>query len=501
MQYTIYARKSSEAKEKQALSIEDQLAECREYATLQNLTLSPTPMTESKSSFKPHNRPVFDRMIELIESGDIVAILTWKPDRLCRNPEEGGKILQLLQDGKLKEIRCATGDVYTQDSDHLILQIHFGMANQYSRNLSQNVRRGNKHKVERGQYPRPALTGYIGIGEKGQRNIAPDPLQGPLVKESFEQMATGEYSLLRLLKKMDHKGLRTRRGKHLGKSHFHELLRNPTYYGYFRYHGELYKGNFEPLIDKSLFDQVQRVMDGKSVPRANVWENHHELNGLIKCGECGAAITTSLKKKYYKNTKRTAVYVYHHCTHRRGACSQGTVLTTELEKLLKDEIGKIAIDNEVWVLGIKLLKAKHTEESQSNSDHLRALQVKFGVLQDKLNKLISMRADGELTKEEFLIQKSLITEEQDSVQRLMRDSERSARNWLERAEEFLETALKAKEVMEGKDFEAKRNLIMTVGENLYLKDKKLDVSFRKPYDLLLKPITRSNVWAIQGSNL
>lgn len=78
----------------------------------------------------------------------------------------------------------------------------------------------------------------------------------------------------------------------------------------------------------------------------------------------------------------------------------------------------------------------------------------------------------------------------------MRDSERSARNWLERAEEFLETAYKAKEVMEGNNFEARRNLILTVGENLSLKDKKLDVSFRKPFDLLLKPITRSNMWAV-----
>ncbi len=493
MKYTIYARKSSEAKEKQAVSIPDQIAECQECAHTLSIDCSPTPMTESKSAFKPHNRPVFDRMIELIESGDIEAILTWKPDRLCRNPEEGGKILQLLQDGKLKEIRTATGEIYSQESDHLILQIHFGMANQYSRNLSQNVRRGLKHKIERGQYPRPPLTGYIGYGERGQRNIKPDPLLAPLVRESYELMSTGNYSLHALLRIMEKKGITTRLGKHVSKSHFHEILTNPTFYGYIRTHGAIVKGDFEPIIDKPLFDKVQEVFNRKTVPRKNLWIDHHEYNGLMRCGECDSSITTTVKKKYYKTTKRSAEYVYHHCSHRKGKCSQGTMMTNDLDKLLKKEISKIAIDSDVWQLGIKLLKSKHGEETKRNADHLHAFQGKFGLLQDKLNRLISMRADGELSKDEFLVQKQLLTEEQDKVQRLMRDSEKSARTWLELAEEFLDTAYKAKEVMEGSDVVAKRNLIMTVGENLLLKDKKLDISFKQPYDILLKPSYRSDV--------
>src|SRR3989344_9147537 len=159
--YIRYTRKSSEPKEKQALSIEEQTAECEKLEARQELNVI-YKLEESHSAFKPNNRPEFDKMVSLIESGKANAILTWKPDRLCRNPKEGGNLLQLLQDGILKEIRCADGDIYTQDSDHLILQIHFGMANQYSRNLSRNVKRGNYYRFHnKKKWIGPAKPGYL----------------------------------------------------------------------------------------------------------------------------------------------------------------------------------------------------------------------------------------------------------------------------------------------------------------------------------------------------
>ena len=194
LKYIRYSRKSSESKEKQVVSIADQNSECDKLRMRDSLQVL-FKLEESHSAFKPGNRPEFDRMVALIESGQAQAILTWKPDRLCRNPKEGGHLLQLLQDGVLKEIRCATGEIYTQESDHLILQIHFGMANQYSRNLSQNVRRGLNHKCERGEYPRPAPVGYEGHGERGQRNIKLHPTEAPILKEIFEMAATASFSV------------------------------------------------------------------------------------------------------------------------------------------------------------------------------------------------------------------------------------------------------------------------------------------------------------------
>ncbi len=302
--YIEYARKSSESKEKQALSIRDQKSENTKYADIVGLNII-KHLQESRSAFKPHNRPEFDKMIELIKTSKANAILTWKPDRLCRNPEEGGMMIQMLQDGLLKEIRTSSGDIYTQDSDHLILQIHFGMANQFSRNLSQNVKRGLLYKCERGEYPRPAPIGYESYGLVGQRQMRPHPYESPLIIELFKLASTGGNSLSQLSEIMFQKGLRTKKGKKVVKSHVHNILKCPTYFGYFWNNNELFEGKaYEPIISKTLYDQVQIALKSRSKPKVNVWK--HAFNGLIICGDCGCQISTSVKDKYYKRTDRNA---------------------------------------------------------------------------------------------------------------------------------------------------------------------------------------------------
>ena len=98
--YCQYARKSSESKERQALSINDQKEEIVEYCGHEGIVIADDlKFEEERSAYKPNHRPVFQKMVELIEAGIVQGIVTWKPDRLCRNPREGGIVLQLLQDG------------------------------------------------------------------------------------------------------------------------------------------------------------------------------------------------------------------------------------------------------------------------------------------------------------------------------------------------------------------------------------------------------------------
>lgn len=495
--YIEYDRRSSEAKEKQALSLPDQRAECKKVEARDRLNVK-YRFAESRSAFKPHNREDFDNAIKLIKEGKANAFLCWKEDRLCRNPEEGGILLQLLQDGILKEIRTVSGGTHTPDSDHLILQIHFGMANQYSRNLSQSVIRGLNHKCERGEYPRPAPIGYEGYGERGQRKIQPHPVEASLIIKAFELAASGGLSLSQICEQLKQSGLRNKQGKVMGKSQLHQILSRPTYYGYFYQNGELFEGTYEPLIKKALFDQVQEALRNRSKPKVKVWI--HTYNGLITCGDCGCQITTTIKEKYYKRTDRTAVYTYHNCTHRRGNCSQKAVTGKKLERLLSNQITKIEIDQETFDLGIKLFKAKHGEEMNKLSKRHRYLDNQYVAIQKKLKAIVDMRADGELTKEEFLEQKKELLGERKSTEEKLNDNQLSADSWLELCTKYLNNAFQAREIMESDVMEDKRNLILDVGQNLILEDKKLQFSFKQPYDVLLLPKYRKDVLPSRDSN-
>jgi site-specific DNA recombinase len=496
--YIEYDRKSSESKEKQALSLRQQRDECKKVEHEHELNVK-YRFSESKSAFKPHNRDNFDISLGLIRQEKANAFLTWKPDRLCRNPEEGGILLQMLQDKVLKEIRTATGDIYTPDSDHLILQIHFGMANQYSRNLSQNVKRGLNSKCERGEYPRPACIGYEGYGERGQRLMRPHPFEAPLILKTCELAATGGYSLSKLSDKMYELGLRTKKGKKVSKSHIYNILICPTYYGYFYQNGELFEGNYEPIITKVLYDRVQEVLQNHSKPKVKVWERTY--NGLMTCGDCGCQITTIVKVKFYKRTNRTVVYTYHQCTHRRGHCKQEAITGKRLEELLTISLKRITIDEEAWKLGIDLFKAKHEEEMSMLSKRARYLQNQYNAKRDALKAIVRMRADNELTKEEFLEQKEEILKDKSDIKGKLEENDTSVDTWLELCTKFLNNAFSAQETMLKGTLQEKRDLILDVGQNLILKDGELQFSFKQPYDVLLKPEYRTNVLRDQDSNL
>ena len=87
MKYFIYCRKSSEEEERQALSIESQLQELREYAEQKGLMVV-KEFIESRSAKKP-GRPIFNQMLEAIERCEADGILAWQPDRLSRNSVDG----------------------------------------------------------------------------------------------------------------------------------------------------------------------------------------------------------------------------------------------------------------------------------------------------------------------------------------------------------------------------------------------------------------------------
>jgi len=122
------------------------------------------------------------------------------------------------------------------------------------------------------------------------------------VKQAFEQYATGKVTLDKLRNFFAEHGVRTRNAKLVGRAFVSHLLSNPMYYGHFRYNGEVHAGIHQPIISKKLFDEANAVLDSrwkwspkekKVTPKA--------LLGLLRCAECGGAITAECKVKHQKN--------------------------------------------------------------------------------------------------------------------------------------------------------------------------------------------------------
>lgn len=158
MKYILYCRKSTDTEDRQVLSLESQENEMIQLAQRENLEIVST-LRESRSAKEP-DRPLFNEMLRMIKDGEADAILCWKIDRLTRNPVDGGQIQWLLQKGLIQEIRTFER-TYLPSDNVMMMNIEQAMANQYIRDLSTNVKRGNRAKLERGEWPNHAPFGYV----------------------------------------------------------------------------------------------------------------------------------------------------------------------------------------------------------------------------------------------------------------------------------------------------------------------------------------------------
>src|SRR5262245_7540132 len=109
--YFLYVRKSTDTEDKQVRSIEDQLAELREFASARNLTIVET-LVERQTAKTP-GRPVFNQMLDRIERGEANSILAWHPDRLSRNSIDGGRLIYLVDQGVIRDMKFP---IYTFDA-------------------------------------------------------------------------------------------------------------------------------------------------------------------------------------------------------------------------------------------------------------------------------------------------------------------------------------------------------------------------------------------------
>jgi hypothetical protein len=204
----------------------------------------------------------------------------------------------------------------------------------YSANLGQEIRKGMDQKAAQGGWPVRAPFGYRnvrreGLGRRGESVLEPDP-QAPLVVWAFERYATGELSLAALTEALAEKSLRNRLGNPPGISVIHRMLRNPVYAGIVRWKGVEREGTHPPLVSRELFDKVQGVLDAHSTGGERSWKHDHYLKGTLVCAECGS-------KLYYVIAKGR--FGYFRCIGRntgRTRCSESRyVPAAELERAVE----------------------------------------------------------------------------------------------------------------------------------------------------------------------
>lgn len=484
VRYVLYARKSTSGLKRQSKSIEDQVDSMKEIAKSNGYKIVKI-FKERMSAKRPNKRPVFNQMLQYIEDGHANGILCWRPNRLARNSEEGGKIIGLLERNKVKVIRTHSTIFRAQDNI-LPLTVEFGMASQYSRDMIDDIKRGMLTNCEQGIFNHRAPQGYRN-GRDPFNNNKPIILKDisridgveenrfELIKKAFATYLTGNYSvpeIWNMLKEWGYTNPDT--GRMISNGTLHHILRDVFYMGYFRDYKDpdnLIKGCWEPMISEDEYWHVQHLMgryakEHGRKPRVSVHAKRFELRGVMRCATCQCSVIPELQRKRLANGGYSE-HIYYRCTHKskiRPCSVWGGITQEEAYAQIDALLDKYTIAPELYKWGLDILADLRDEEIRQRYDIGGMQNSSVEKLNDELRNYTRLRANGEIDEDEYrhlrLELKSLIAD----IEQSKRDIQENAQNWYEIIGRTLETLVDPKEKFDAATCPGeKRSILQAIG--------------------------------------
>ena len=463
MRIFLYARKSTDDEERQMLSIDAQLNELREYARKESLTIA-REFVESMTAKEP-GRPIFNDMLRLVERGEADALLAWHPDRLARNSIDGGRIIYLVDTGKLTALKFPTFWFENTPQGKFVLNMAFGQSKYYVDALSENVRRGMREKIRRGVYPHKPPLGYL--NEPRLRTIEVHEQKAPLVRRLFETYATGRFNFDQMAELAAKWGLSSHQEKPLARSMIPKLLSDRFYIGLFDWAGEEYEGTHERFLPQELFDRVQKVLADRGRGRYQTKKQRQPLAflGLVRCDECGASVTAERQKGHH----------YYRCTKKLGPCDlKGYIREESLADFMRDEIRRVSISDEWADLMLAQLEVWRRDETDRATTEAQRFKDQLAELDKRVNRLLDVFLDGSISREDYAGRKAEFLNQKARLREKLNEIEAKGNCWLEPLENFVKAANQAEKTAFSDDLAAIRDFFQKIGSNLYLFEPKAD---------------------------
>lgn len=380
----IYARYSSSGQREE--SIEGQLRECHEFARRHGMIVIGEYIDKAMTG-KTDKRPDFQRMLRDSERGHFQAVILWKTDRFARNRYESA-----IHKYKLKKsgVRIFYAKETIPDGpEGIILEsVMEGYAEYYSENLSQNVKRG---------YYDSALElktlGQVVLGlKKGPYDrFEIDPATAPIVRRIFEEYAAGERAK-DIYSRLNAEGYRTSRGGLFNKNSIRRILQNEKYVGVYEYKDIRVENAIPAIVDRELFDKVQKMVEiHHKAPAAKRELGGFLLTTKLFCGHCGEPMTGD------GGTSKTGkVYSYYTCNGRRvHKCEKERAAKEWIEDLVVDELVKLVHSDEfVNEVADRVMEYQNREKDRSV---LTALEIRRKDTEKAINNMLAAIEAGIIT--------------------------------------------------------------------------------------------------------
>lgn len=370
----VYARYSSSAQNEQ--SIDGQLRDARAFAEREGYVIIKEYIDRAQSGTSDQ-RDSFQRMIREAARHQFDVVLVWKLDRFARNRYDSATYKAKL---KREGVRVVSVMERIADStEGIILEgLLESMAEYYSANLAENVKRGQRETRMKG---RPICKVPYGFTRTQDGSVIMDPVRGPVIKDVFEKFAAG-IRMKDIVAELNARGVQSPAGKTVTVKTFIRYLSNPYYVGKMPDHLSQYPCPFPALVNQDTFDKVQMLIGAHRVAPAAMRETYL-LTGKIYCGCCGLSMCGESG-----TGKSGRTYVYYKC---RGA---KTLKTCNKKPEPRDQLENYVFEQTMQYILADGQKEKIADdiiaylEKDPEQDKIREVERQIAQIETKINNLI-----------------------------------------------------------------------------------------------------------------
>ena len=360
----IYARYSSHAQNEQ--SIEGQLRECYAFAERNDLKIVGEYIDRALTGTMD-KRPEFLRMVEDSKKhGLFKFVVVYQLDRFARNRYDSAHYKMLLKKHNDVRVLSARENITDDASGVLMEAVLEGMAEYYSKELSQKIKRGKVISAEKCKY----LGGFVHYGYKvnGDMNYVIDEQTAPFVVKMFEMYANGTKAR-HIMNWLNENKVPNVLGNQWTKNSIHRILADRRYSGIYIYHETEIVGGMPQIINDELFTKVAAIVaKNKQAPARGRAKVSYAMTTKLYCAECGKGMVGVSGK-----TQGSFAYHYYKCLnniHNEG-CKVKAVSKDTLENDIIKGTQDMLTDERIAEIARDTVAALDTVKNHGNLSHLK----------------------------------------------------------------------------------------------------------------------------------
>ena len=457
---SIYGRVSTEH-EAQLSALENQMQWYEDQAKYHpNWTVVEKYIDEGITGTQAKKRPAFLRMLEDARQGKFDLIVTREVCRFARNVVDTLVVTRELKNIGV-EVFFIDDNIWTMDGDgELRLSLMATLAQEESRKTSERVKAGQKISRDNGVlYGNGNILGYDRVGDTYVINEE----QAETVRMIFDLYLQG-YGSMKIANILTERKRKTASGLvKWSVSNIMRAIRNATYTGTKCYNKsrsnnfleqkrinnldmstyEYIEGDFPAIVSQEVWDKAQEIRTNRVKPSLvsstktthskrdskDIWVN------LLRCS-CGSSFR---KNKWHTKNDGGISYGYQ-CYNQlnngnkkkrvelgldtEGYCDSRMIADWKLDFMAKSLLEHLWTDRkESVLLALDLIKRYYRgERVTSGKGDTAAIQAKLNKATTRLQNLIAMRADGEISKDEYQAMRSPVDAEIRALEKALEDA-------------------------------------------------------------------------------